>query len=37
MQCFKAELHEKSGLDEELKCGDRWTVEARKKGRSEEQ
>ena len=41
MQCFKAELHEKSGLDEDqkkgLECGIRWAVEARRKGRSEEQ
>ena len=32
MQCFKAELHEKSGLDEGqmkgLECGIRWVVEA---------
>ena len=41
MQCFKAELHEKSGLDEDqmkgLECGIRWAVEARRKGRGEEQ
>ena len=36
MQCFEAELHEKSGSDEEqmrvLECG-RWAVEARRTGR----
>ena len=41
MQCVKAELHEKSGLDEQqmkvVECGVRWAVEARTKGRSEEQ
>ena len=41
MQCFKAELHEKSGLDEDqmkvLECGIRWAVEAREKGRDEQQ
>ena len=41
MQCFTAELHGKSGLDEDqmkgLECGIRCAVEARRKGRSEEQ
>ena len=41
MQCFKAELDEKSGLDEGqmkvLECGIRWAVEARRKGRDEQQ
>ena len=42
MQCVKAELHEKSGLDEQQmkvwwNVGVRWAVEARTKGRSEEQ
>ena len=41
MQCFKAELHEKSGLDEGqmkgLEGGIRWAVEARRKGRDEQQ
>ena len=41
MQCFKAELHEKSGLDEDqmkvLECGIRWAVEARRKGRDKQQ
>ena len=40
MQCFRAELHEKSGLDEDqikvLECGIRWAVEARRKERGEE-
>ena len=40
MQCFRAELREKSGLDENqmkvLECGVRWAVEARRKERSEE-
>ena len=40
MQCFRAELHEKSGLDEDqmkvLECGIRRAVEARRKERSEE-
>ena len=41
MQCFKAELHEKSGLDEDqmkgLECGIIWALQARRKGRDEEQ
>ena len=41
MQCFRAELREKSGLDASqmkgLECGVRWAVEARRKGRSDEQ
>ena len=41
MQCFNAELHEKSGVDEEqtkvLECGVRWAVEATRNGRDEEQ
>ena len=41
MQCFKAELHEKSGLDEGqmkvLEGGIRWAAEARRKGRDEQQ
>ena len=41
MQCFKAELHEKSGWDEDqmkvLECGIRWAVEARRRGRDEQQ
>ena len=41
MQCFRAELREKSGLDASqmkgLECGVRWAVEARRKGRSYEQ
>ena len=41
MQCFKAELHEKSGLDNDqmnvLECGIRWAVEARRKERGEQQ
>ena len=41
MQCFKAELHEKSGLDDDqinvLECGIRWAVEARRKERGEQQ
>ena len=40
MRCFKAELHEKSGLDEGqmkgLEGGIRWAVEARRKGRDEQ-
>ena len=40
LQCFRAELHEKSGLDEDqmkvLECGIRWAVEARSKERGEE-
>ena len=41
MQCFKAELHEKSGLDNDqmnvLECGIRWAVEARRRERGEQQ
>ena len=40
MQCFRAELREKSGLDASqmkvLECGVRWAVEARRKERREE-
>ena len=41
MQRFKAGVQEKSGLDKEhtkmLECGVRWVVEARRKGKGEEQ
>ena len=41
MQCFEAELHEESGLDNDqmnvLECGIRWAVEARRKERGEQQ
>ena len=41
MQSFKAELHEKSGLDNDqmnvLECGIRWAVEARREERGEQQ
>ena len=41
MQCFKAELQEKSGSNEDqmkvLECGIRWAFEARRKGRDEQQ
>ena len=41
MQCFKAEFHEKSGLDIDqvntLECGIRWAVEARRRDKGEQQ
>ena len=41
MQCFKAEFHERSGLDDDqvnvLEGGVRWAVEARRRNRSEQQ
>ena len=41
MQCFKAEFHERSGLDidqvNRLECGIRWAVEARRREKGEQQ
>ena len=41
MQCFKAEFHERSGLDIDqvnvLECGIRWAVQARRRERGEQQ
>ena len=41
MQCFKAEFHERSGLDIDqvnmLECGIRWAVEARRREKGEQQ
>ena len=41
IRCFKAEFHERSGLDIDqvnvLECGIRWAVEARRIGRGEQQ
>ena len=41
MRCFKAEFHEKSGLDIDqvntLECGIRWAVEARRRDKGEQQ
>ena len=40
MQCFKAEFHERSGLDVDqvnmLECGIRWAVQARRREKGEQ-